>query len=292
MIKDLEKDLLQKLKYEMNLNSGLYLIMYELRTGAILEVSESLQSDFGLRPAMFHNQSSNSPSMQLICPELIDFSKLSYIKSKGGDTIVFDTTPLRDTNFWIGIQEEDYEISKAPEEEESYLIDPNNKANSSTGSSHVIPDVFHRANCMAWICFSQIIDNREFICLRFIQLKEDMEDDNLMNDTTSGPDTQFKPMDNDEGGSEDESDEDLSKIKASRTMVNNSTTDKSISAMRWTISLSTLAYLGIAIYVKLQAVTDQDTIYKLANMQVSLSQRNFLLTDTAIVSRLYEMAIK
>lgn len=292
MIKDLEADLVQKLQTQMKPKSRLYLIMYDTQTGAVLEVSQSLQQDFGIRASTLHGQTAGTMNLQQLSPQLLDMDRQAALRSKSGSPIVFDTSSLRDTNFWMGDQEDDLGANFLKIEDKNKHAN-HSRSLSQDGIAHEgIRNVFHRGSCQAWICFTQIVENREFACVRFIELGEETTQEVNLEETVSSCESMGRPFVREEMSSDDESDHQLSQIKNFRTVLNNNSSSKAIAYIRWIISVVAVLYLGLFSFVKWLTVDDQSRIQDLTLLYVNMARRNWLLPDTASRGRLFEMTAK
>lgn len=292
MIKQLEADLVQKLHTSMRCNSRLYLIMYEVETGAIYEISLSMQRDFGLRASTFHGQTTSTLTMKQLAPDLLSNANQGALRSKAGCPIVFDTSSLRDTNYWMGDQDE---LGS-----EKSISDHNNKKQAAESQTDSDDDrsqaaqlsSFHRANCRAWVCFTQMVEHRQFACVRFIELVKENAEEANPEATLSLNDSFGKPFLKEEMSSDEESDEQLSQIKNFRTVLNNNSSYKAIAYIRWIIAVVGILYLGLFIFVKWLTVNDHANIRDLTLLYANLARRNWILSDAATSTRLFEMTIK
>ena len=293
MIKELAADIKHKLSELMKPKSGLYLIMYEVNSGQILEISESLQRDFGLRASLFQSQSNSSGSLNLLCPRLVDRSTQASLRSKSGELVVFDTTSLKEVNFWLGADDDDSQDKNQDSEDQQKLIVRSPQSLNELGNQpSPKQSVFHKAQCRAWISFTQAIEEREIVCVQFIELKDDTIEETDQEARNSEEIFIGGVAEKEMMSSDEESDEELSQIKNFRTVLNNNSSSKSITLIKWTILLASFLYLCLFIFIKWLTAFDEANIRQLTSLYLDLARRNWLLSDTSTSTRLFEMALK
>lgn len=291
MIKDLEADTIQKLSGIMEPKSRLYLIMYEQRTGNIVEISESVQKDFGLRASTFHGQSKNSVTLHQLCPELLDISRLALLRSKPGAAVIFDTSSLRDTNYWMAGDDDDDDMLDDDHDRllggESAIRHEEDEIRKTDFNR-----LFRKASCQAWVCFTQVVEDKELVCLRFVELASSGHEVAVDKQESLTEQEFGRHGEREEISSDEESDEELAQIKNFRTVLNNNSSSKSIAYMRWIICSVALVYVGLFIFVKWFTDYEQQEIRDISGLYLNLIRRNWLMSDSATSARLFEMTVK
>ena len=81
-------------------------VLINYTTGDIIGVSDSCYYSFGLKSQLFNqSNSSNSPNIELIAPELVKGENLAALRSDSGLICRFDTTVLNDNYYFVGSQD-------------------------------------------------------------------------------------------------------------------------------------------------------------------------------------------
>ena len=95
------------LKSDPLLRPEVHTLLLNYTTGDIIGVSNSLYHAFGLKSQLFNQaNSSNSPNIELIAPEIVKADNLGLLRSESGLICSFDTTVLNDNYYFVGSQDD------------------------------------------------------------------------------------------------------------------------------------------------------------------------------------------
>ena len=85
-------------------------LLFNKATGQILGISENFYAAFGLKSSLFKIPTANSPSIEMLCPDVLKPEKYKALTNKGSE-ITFDTSTLKDNYFFMNYDDDDEEYS-------------------------------------------------------------------------------------------------------------------------------------------------------------------------------------
>ena len=244
-------------------------------------------------------QSSNTPVIQHICPDFMDSDVVRDMRnSEKGAMINFDTSNLKEVQFYAGMDDSESYSQQRPEH------DNDRESYESSDWQREKLKRFRKARCKAWITAIERTDNHELHCVRFIELEQNDE----FNQYKEGSHAEIAEVQQKEilieedkkdenGGSmledgkENQQDEEIRQIKDSRTLMSEKKNPKSIKTLQRVFVVLALLALGSEIFLKVRRKQEIDDLSDRVGKYLSLFRRNIILTDIGYYLRKYELLI-
>ena len=188
-------------------------LQFNLKTGAIINVSESCGSGFGLKASLFRKEYTKEISIDLIAPAILDLKNIGALWSSIGLECTIDTTGLeRDHIYHMDNQGEEYDKEGKNELKRDFNSSGSQKNASDEGRGDLSmgynmvdntlkegecgidqsvsmelsifegPSVKHnlrRASIVAWFDREKSYGDDKIICLRFIEKRLDHNEEDL-----------------------------------------------------------------------------------------------------------------
>jgi PAS domain S-box-containing protein len=300
MIRDFDTYSLGKTILESTSGLVSHYLIYDSTSGKIMGLSESLFLHFGLRASLFRLQSNNTPTIQHICPELMDPDVIKEMKgSEKGAQIYFDTSSLRDSMFYAGMNDSDRysSLSESSLHEEGASYESKNKDEEKLKN-------FHRAKCRAWVLAVERSEMKDLNCIRFIEL--DNDENNFYRPSSKlqlNENVNKIVVDEEKGRDENHSllgedpqvnaaEEEIRQIKDSRALMNEKKNPKAIKTLQKVCIVLALISIASEIFLLVSRHKDSAAITSTVTKYLSLFRRNIILTNIGYYLRKYEMLIK
>lgn len=225
-------------------------------------------------------------------PEIIRDMK----NTEKGAMVTFDTSSLKDSHYFVGM-----------DDSESYSLDDQSNFDlkescDSQGADYYKIKKFHKSRCKAWITSIERIDDKEYLCVIFVEA--DANDElNPQRGITETELKEIKQVEIDdkraeensvvgEDGQDNKQEEEIRHIKDSRAMLNEKKNSKSIKTLQKLFIAIALICIGSEIFLRVRRSQASDTQNSLVSKFLSLFNRNVIMTDIGYYLRKYERIIK